>query len=212
MFPKISIVGVRIEACTWQERIWWRGSNPAWSYAFTFTFFDRAFKVNKDKQIQHKQVDCRDDDVKGGKIVGSLHLPDSEFDIKSIETIMKEVESKKDKDVDVVYCMDPLEEGPDVQGDFMRRWNCGTNHDSNITIRVLIGGFDQWIKNFYGTDMIEDLWHHYWGLRRRGVCGKKSFTRTMSDLRISRRHRGVKLDLVFEKTRSKYSSVLIYIK
>ena len=121
-------------------------------------------------------MDCRDDDVKGGKIVGSLHLPDSEFDINSIETIMKEVESKKDKDVDIVFhCMESARRGPRCARRFyeaMKLWN---DHDSNITIRVLIGGFDQWIRNFYGTDMIEDYDDDYWGFEETRRLWKEKF-------------------------------------
>ena len=140
-------------------------------------------------------MDCRDDDVKGGKIVGSLHLPDSQFDIKSIETIMKAIESKKSKDVNVVFhCMESARRGPRCARRFYEVMKMWDDHDSNIAVRVLIGGFDQCtffsrfrskrastisrmtgIRNFYGTDMIEDYDDDYWGFEETRRLWKEKF-------------------------------------
>lgn len=110
-------------------------------------------------------MDCRDDDVKGGNIVGSLHLPDSEFSLESVETILSEIEKRKlSRDVAVVFhCMESARRGPRCARRFHEMLKIWNNHDWNITVRVLTGGFDQWIRTYYDTKWIENYDDEYWG-------------------------------------------------
>eukprot|EP00466_Bigelowiella_natans_P009814 jgi/Bigna1/137874/aug1.41_g12582 len=120
-------------------------------------------------------VDVRDDDGRGGKITGSLHLEDSLFDEKSVQVILKKAEqiiqdrkeNSGDKPVDVIFhCMESARRGPRCARRLFEALDVlETDETQKIRILVLQGGFDQWIRKFFKTrrELIEDYDDEYWG-------------------------------------------------
>ena len=123
-------------------------------------------------------VDVRDDDGKGGKITGSLHLPDSLFDEQSVQIILtqvqKVIQDQKNKPnnsvVNVIFhCMESARRGPRCARRFIEALTVLEMEQAKSIPRtracVLQGGFDQWIRAFFNTrrELIEDYDDEYWG-------------------------------------------------
>jgi rhodanese-related sulfurtransferase len=141
---------------------------------------DRDMYVSREELLKRFKrsvvVDCRDDDNKGGHIQNAIQLPDSTFNIKSVEIILREIEkkmkNKKDEDdddstVDVVFhCMESARRGPRCARRFyevLKILSLESTSSPDVQIRVLQGGFDQWIRTYFGTDLIEEYDDEYWG-------------------------------------------------
>eukprot|EP00939_MAST-03C_sp_MAST-3C-sp1_P004032 g4032.t1 len=107
-------------------------------------------------------VDVRDDDHKGGNIRGSLHLADEEFSPSSIRKLIKYVD-KIGASMIVFHCMESARRGPRCARRFVEILSAYDVDD--ISIKVLIGGFDQWVRAYFREEpeLIENFDDDYWG-------------------------------------------------
>jgi len=109
-------------------------------------------------------VDVRDDDNKGGNIRGAIHVPDASFKASSVCKIMSVMKEKGASTV-VFHCMESARRGPRCAKRMCDALNALREKTSPIEIRVLVGGFDQWIRAYIRErrDLIENFDDDYWG-------------------------------------------------
>eukprot|EP00971_Amphidinium_carterae_P021765 429380-Amphidinium_carterae.1 len=96
-------------------------------------------------------VDTRDDDVKGGMIRGALHAADSTFDDVGLRSLLARVDCALREPVHIVFhCMESARRGPRCARRLSTYLGATTNDTSRISVCILEGGADQWIRRFHG--------------------------------------------------------------
>jgi len=103
--------------------------------------------------------DCRDDDFNGGNIVGSINTPDAYFEEQFFDLAMANTKAQSDKASNIVvvfHCMESVCRGPRCAKLFKKAL-------PDVCVKILHGGFDQWVRRFWNTDLVENYDDKYWG-------------------------------------------------
>ena len=109
-------------------------------------------------------VDVRDDDNRGGAIIGAVHHPDGTFDVGTV------AELAVGKAVVVFHCMESARRAPRCARRLHDYWVAnatrkpGSAPHTHPRICVLQGGADLWIRRFWqDSTRVVDFDSDYWG-------------------------------------------------
>lgn len=105
-------------------------------------------KIQKNSNII--VIDVREDDYIGGHIKNSVHISANKFH----ENITKVLQLVNTADEVILHCQESIKRSP----------RCAKILFNIIgkQIYILEGGFDQWVRNFWNTDLVEDYDDEYW--------------------------------------------------
>uniref|UniRef100_A0A7S4ILB6 Rhodanese domain-containing protein n=1 Tax=Odontella aurita TaxID=265563 RepID=A0A7S4ILB6_9STRA len=149
---------------------------------------DRSMYITQDELLAARAarpeavvvVDCRDEDGAGGRIRGAVRLPDSafasDFESRLLPALVALPRDCGDDDSPMVvfHCMESVRRGPrcakrlDAYISNLRSDDddpeCAQQPPRSLSIRVLEGGADHWIRRFYSdAEQVEDFDDDYWG-------------------------------------------------
>mmetsp|Transcript_33864 Transcript_33864/g.95161 ORF Transcript_33864/g.95161 Transcript_33864/m.95161 type:complete len:211 (-) Transcript_33864:120-752(-) len=125
-------------------------------------------------------VDARDEDVAGGMIRGAMHLPDGSFDAESVMRVLRRAREISGPataiPVTVVFhCMESVRRGPRCArgtraGADALQHSAGCAAPPALSVRVLEGGFDRWVRRFWkDPERVEGFDDDYWGFAAEAV-------------------------------------------
>lgn len=105
-------------------------------------------------------IDCRDDDVIGGNIKGSINISERYFRY-NLHNIYDYVE-KNEPSILVLHCMESIKRGPRCAFLLNQFFNI-LNLNNPPKIYILFGGAYQWIKKYYkDPELVENFDDEYW--------------------------------------------------
>lgn len=116
-----------------------------------FTYLSRENLKNKlENNSNIVIIDVREDDHIGGHIKNSVHIPANKFH----ENIPQLLQLVKTTDEIILHCQESIKRSP----------RCAQLLYNIIgkQIYILEGGFDQWVRNFWNTNLVEDYDDEYW--------------------------------------------------
>lgn len=131
-------------------------------------------------------IDVRDDDNRGGAIIGAVHCPDSSFDVAAV------AELAAGKEAVVFHCMESARRAPRCAQRLHDHWAAGAARTVPDTaplaqprICVLQGGADLWIRRFWRDPArVVEFDSDYWGFGdhkdthdHTDVAGHRMYTR-----------------------------------
>ena len=135
-------------------------------------------------------VDTRDDDVAGGRITGAMHLADSTFRAAQVRTVLEEAARRRaaasvvdgeSVQTIVFHCMESARRGPRcarrlvVAMEALRKEGCTPQEVPEVRVRVLEGGFDQWVRRYWRDPArVEGYDDNYWGYAEMAEAGSTS--------------------------------------
>ena len=95
-------------------------------------------------------IDVREDDHIGGHRKNSFHIPANKFE----ENITKVLQLINTADEVILHCQESIKRSP----------RCAKLLFNIIgkQIYILEGGFDQWVRKFWNTDLVEDYDENYY--------------------------------------------------
>ena len=97
-------------------------------------------------------IDLRDEDHIGGHIINSVNIPASSFK-NNFDTIINLL---RDKTEVVLHCQESLVRSPRCAKILLEDFGL------DIKVSILKGGFDQWVRRFWNTNLVEDYDDDYW--------------------------------------------------
>eukprot|EP00735_Rhodelphis_limneticus_P004293 TRINITY_DN15865_c0_g1::TRINITY_DN15865_c0_g1_i1::g.22542::m.22542 TRINITY_DN15865_c0_g1::TRINITY_DN15865_c0_g1_i1::g.22542 ORF type:complete len:149 (-),score=37.37,sp/Q8GY31/CDC25_ARATH/37.08/8e-12,Rhodanese/PF00581.15/8.3e-15,Phage_hub_GP28/PF11110.3/0.021 TRINITY_DN15865_c0_g1_i1:272-718(-) len=103
-------------------------------------------------------IDVRDDETDRGMIKGSKNVPFGKFETH----VQALVEDLKDKDTAVFFCAHSVRRGPNAATAFIKALEA-SNPNSKVQVKVMDGGFTQWIKEHLDEDPLHvNVDKQYW--------------------------------------------------
>jgi predicted NAD-dependent protein-ADP-ribosyltransferase YbiA (DUF1768 family)/rhodanese-related sulfurtransferase len=127
---------------------------PCQREAPVFTYMEQDVLVQKlSADCAVVVIDVREDDHVGGHICGSYHIPAADFHARLSEVL----HLVRTADVVVLHCQESIKRSP----------RCARMLAAQLSapLFVLKGGFDQWVRRFWDTDLVQEYDEEFWYYR-----------------------------------------------